>query len=110
MKILDVDAQKLCEIFEKIGAQKRYSGNRYFVTYDYRDDSLKSHDILLRMTTTVLNAAIAKISAHVDNTSIYRKVIKFHTESKENIIELFQKIGLVAKTRAASQRISYEWN
>lgn len=110
VKILDVNIEQLEKVFTHIGAEKTFSGYRYFITYDYEDNRLRNQDILLRMTTTSLNAASAKVSIHVGNTSPERKVAKFYTDNKKHTEEFLYTIGLCPKTRVTSYRISYEWD
>lgn len=109
LKVLDVNIARLEEIFTRIGAEKTFSGHRYFVTYDFEDNRLYNQDILLRMTATSLNAVSAKVSIHVDNTSLERKVAKFYTDNKSHTEEFLYAIGLRSRTRITSYRISYEW-
>lgn len=110
LKILDINIYKLKECLLKHGAKQTFSGNRYFITYDFSDNYLVKNDILLRVTTDALYTNKAKVSTHIDNTSSVRKVIKFYTDNKTDIENMFYALGLIPKTRVASYRDSFVWN
>ena len=104
VKILNIDAQEVAKLIERLGATKVFDGKRVFTTFDTTDRFYTKNNTIIRLT----EEGKLKLSVSYMNENGDKETIKLFTSRKKETVDFLSRLNVVPIARVESHRVSYE--